>query len=525
MKTGFVTAALAAGLFAAPMTAGRGDEQAPGPPAAANRIDGFIRARLQQLDLTPAPAASDAVFVRRVYLDVIGTLPTPAEVRAFLTDQSPPKRAVLIDRLLERAEFADYWAMKWSDLLRVKSEFPINLWPNAVQAYHRWIRAAVRDNLPYDRFARALLTGNGSNFRVPPVNFYRAVQSREPAALASAVALTFMGTRAELWPKDRLAGMAAFFSHVAYKPTLEWKEEIVYFDPDTAGSEEAAVFPDGRPARLTPDTDPRETFANWLITPTNPWFTKAIANRVWSWLLGRGLVHEPDDLRPDNPPSHPELLAYLEQELVAARYDVKHLFRLILNSATYQQTSRPAGDRPAGESPPTEHDAAFAQYLIRPLDAEVLIDALCQITGTSEQYSSAIPEPFTFLPEFTRAITLADGSITSPFLTTFGRPARDTGLESERTHRPTAGERLHLLNSSHVQQKVEQSIALQALGGNADMRQAVTLLYLRVLSRPPTEQDLEIAGTYAQASGANRRAAMVDLAWALINTTEFLFRH
>ena len=496
---------------------------APAPRAeqtrTSTRIDDLIRARLTSAGLTAAPPSSDAVFVRRAYLDGIGTLPTPAEVRAFLADQAPDKRAALIDRLLEREEFADYWAMKWSDLLRVKSEFPINLWPNAVQAYHHWIRTAVRQNMPYDAFALALLTESGSNFRVPPVNFYRAVQNREPASIAHAVALTFMGTRAELWPKDRLAGMAAFFSRIGYKPTGEWKEEIVFFDPDKgAAGPRVAMFPDGSTTRLDPDVDPRSVFAKWLVAPSNPWFARGLANRVWSWLMGRGLVHEPDDLRPDNPPSHPELLTYLEHELVTSKYDIKHLFRLILNSATYQQASAPSADRP-------DDEALFSHYLIRPLDAEVLIDALCQITGTSEQYSSLIPEPFTFLPEFTRAITLADGSITSPFLTTFGRPARDTGLESERAHQPSAAERLHMLNSSHIQQKVEQSAALLGLGANTDMRQAVGLLYLRVLSRPPTDDELKVAAAYAQSSGANRRTAFVDLAWALINAPEFLYRH
>ncbi len=491
------------------------------PAVARNKIDEFVFAQLTQLDRRPAARSSDAVFLRRAYLDTIGTLPTPVEVRAFLTDQSPDKRAQLIDRLLARDEFADYWAMKWSDLLRVKSEFPINLWPNAVQAYHHWIRTSIRDNVPYDQFVRALLTDSGSNFRVPPVNFYRAVQSRESSAIAQAVALTFMGARAELWPKARLAGMAGFFSRIGYKATGEWKEEIVFFDPDKGGvgaGAPAAMFPDGVAARLTADADPRQVFANWLISPENPWFTKSLANRVWFWLMGRGLVQEPDDIRPDNPPSHPELLAYLAQELSASHYDVKHLFRLILNSATYQLSSTPAADGP-------DDPSVFAHYLVRPIDAEVLIDALCQITGTSEQYSSAIPEPYTFLPENTRAIALADGSITSPFLVTFGRPPRDTGLESERSHTPTAAERLHLLNSSHVQKKVEQSTTLQMAISRGDLRQAVTLLYVTILSRTPTDAELKIAAEYAQGSAANRRQAGLDLAWALINTTEFLYRH
>jgi hypothetical protein len=495
-------------------------EQA-GAPAPRNRIDELVFGRLARLGIAPAALSPDAVFIRRAFLDVTGTLPAAEEVWAFLSDTSPGKRAALVDRLLARDEYADYGAMKWGETLRVKSEFPINLWPNAAQAYHRWIRASLRDNQPYDRFARALLTASGSNFRVPPVNFYRAVQSREPTALAQAVALTLMGARAEKWPADRLSGMAAFFSAVGYKPTGEWKEEIVYFKPaagSQAGVPKAAVLPDGTTATIRPDQDPREVFAAWLVSPSNAWFTRAIANRVWFWLVGRGIVHEPDDIRPDNPPIHPELLAYLERELIESQYDLKHLHRLILNSATYQLSPvvRPG-------SPDAERN--FAVALVRPLEAEVLVDALNQITGTTSEYSSAIPEPFTFAPTGQRAVALADGSITSPFLETFGRPARDTGLALERAGRPTAASRLYLLNSTEVQRKLEQGprvLAIIQMPGT--IRQLATRLYLTILSRLPTEPELRAVEAYAQATG-NRRAAGVDLAWALVNSVEFLFRH
>jgi hypothetical protein len=495
-------------------------------PTRSNTIDDLVLARLARLGVQPAAVSSDAVFVRRVYLDVIGTLPTADETKAFLADQNPGRRDALIDRLLTRDEFADYWAMKWSDLLRVKSEFPINLWPNAVQAYHHWIRTSVRDNMPYDRFARELLTSSGSNFRVPQVNFYRAVQSREPRALASAVALTFMGVRAERWPAARLSDMAMFFSAVGYKPTQEWKEEIIFYDPGKVPPNaegpafRVATLPDSTTVRLTPDDDPREVFANWLIRPENPWFTPAIANRVWSWLLGRGIADEPDDMRPDNPPTNPELLAYLSRELVAAKYDVKHLFRLILNSATYQRSSIADGSDTA------EGEANFSHYIQRPLDAEVLIDAIDQITGTGEQFSSAIPEPYTFIPTDHRAIALADGSITNAFLETFGRPSRDLGLESERHSRVTAAERLALLNSGQIQRKLEQSATLQALiQSPVGIRPLVTNLYLTILSRPPTVAELNTAAAYAQSPGVIRRTAALDIAWALINGPEFLYRH
>ncbi len=487
-----------------------------------NEIDRRVFRRLEKLGIPPAPLCSDAVFVRRVYLDAIGTLPAAHQAKEFLLDRRPNKRRVLIDHLLERDEFADYWAMKWCDLLRVKAEFPINLWPNAAQAYHRWIRAALKDNVPYDRFVREMLTASGSNFRVPQVNFYRAVQSKEPQAIAQAVALTFMGVRPETWSREQWSGLAAFFAQVDYKSTAEWKEEIVFFNPEKAKPADiaaTAAFPDGTRPRIPADRDPRAVFADWLVTPHNPWFTRNIANRVWSWLLGRGIIHEPDDLRPDNTPSQPELLAWLEQELAASRYDLKHLFRQILNSQTYQLASVPRAPSPEGA-------ACFAHYPVRRLEAEVLIDALCLVTASTEKYSSPIPEPFTYIPEDQRSIALPDGSITSPFLELFGRPARDTGLESERNNRPTAAQRLHLLNSSHIQRKIEQSRIVRFLSQpNHDAREIVDGLYLAILSRFPTQHEFELAQTYSPSGTVKGRETVVDLAWALINSPEFLCRH
>ena len=493
-------------------------------PAAATTIDKLVFARLDKLGIAPANVCSEGVFVRRVYLDVIGTLPTATEAREFLDSKDPNKRSALIDKLLNRDEFAVYWAMKWCDVLRVKAEFPINLWPNAAQAYHRWIRTSIKENKPYDKFVRELLTASGSNFREPPVNFYRAMQSHDAASIAQTVALTFMGCRADKWPKDRLAAMAAIFSKVGYKSTAEWKEEIVFFDPSKAVSTNPATapapaFPDGTPAKLAPDRDPREAFADWLIDAKNPWFAKTAVNRVWCWLLGRGIVHEADDIRPDNPPSNPELLAYLEKELVSAKYDLKHIYRLILNSQVYQLSSVPRSKAPEAVS-------HFASYPLRQLDAEVLMDALNAITGSTERYSSPIPEPFTYIPENQRAISLADGSITSTFLEMFGRSSRDTGAESERHNRPTAAQRLQLLNSSHVQGKIENSRALRSLAqSKKGVREAATEVYLMILSRFPTDEELKVAEEHERSGKLAAREAMVDLAWALINSTEFLYRH
>ena len=492
------------------------DEYAPRNP-----IDTLVAATLREKGIEPARLCSDAVFIRRAYLDVIGTLPEPQVVRGFLQDSDPNKRAALIEDLLKREEFADYWALKWCDLLRVKAEFPINLWPNAVQAYHRWVHDCLRRNMPYDQFVREMLTSSGSNFRVPQVNFYRAIQGRERSAIAGAVALTFMGVRLESWPAERRSGMEAFFSRVAYKTTSEWKEEIVYLDPAPTEPLQA-VFPDGVAVQVPAGQDPRTVFADWLISPENPWFSRNIVNRLWSALLGRGIIHEPDDIRPDNPPVHPELVTYLEKELVKANYDLHHIYRLILNSWTYQQSSIPRVARPDAE-------ALFACYPVRRLDAEVLIDALCWIsgTGTQESYSSAVPEPFTFIPEEHRTIDLADGSITSQFLEMFGRPARDTGLESERNNQPSDAQSLHLLNSTHIQDKIERSTRLAAVTKAAGNNRAVliSMVYLNILSRFPMRAELADAQQYFQTKGINSRQATNDLAWALVNSKEFLYRH
>jgi hypothetical protein len=504
--------------------------ESPTPPVAKSELDTLVFARLAQLKIQPV-LCSDAVFVRRAFIDVLGTLPTAQEAKEFIQDtDTENKRSRLIDSLLERKEFADYWAMKWGDVLRIKAEFPVNLWPNAAQAYHHWVKASISENKPYDTFARELLTSSGSNFKVGPVNFYRAIQNRTPEGIAAAVALTFMGARADAWPTNRLAGMTAFFSQIGYKPTGEWKEEHVFWDPlrtsvlaaNTAPGRAAiasignptnyppqasiavrtnaepleAAFPDGTRVRLSPDRDPREVFADWLITPQNPWFTRSIVNRVWAWLLGRGIIHEPDDIRDNNPASNPALLAYLEKEMVASHYDLKRLYRLILTSQTYQLSSLPRIKTP-------EAEANFATYPPRRLDAEVLSDAINKITGSSDLYTSPIPEPFTYIPKGMPAVAIADGSISSPFLALFGRSARATGMENERNNKPTPGQWLYLLNSTEVQRKLEQGTnLLTVLSAGRKPAETAEMLYLTILSRLPTSEELKIVLDYRGAQPA-----------------------
>ncbi|MDW8080056.1 MAG: DUF1553 domain-containing protein [Thermoguttaceae bacterium] len=526
--------------------------ESPEPAKPVNKIDEIVFARLQSLGIQPV-LCSDAVFIRRAYLDITGKLPPPEEVRAFLADTNPGKRAALVDKLLDTPAHYDYWSMKWADILRIKAEFPVKVWPNGAQAYHRWVWESIARNKPYDQFARELLTSSGSNFRVGPVNFYRAIQDRSPAGIAAAVALTLMGTRIEQWPAERRQQMAVFFSQVGYKPTSEWKEEIVFWDPykirevpgavapgvdSVAGSVQVsnqipqnlpepkrengpieATFPDGTKVTIPPDRDPREVFADWLIRPDNPWFVRAIVNRTWAWIMGRGIIHEPDDIRDDNPPSIPELLTYLQEEFVASGYNLQHLKRLIFNSATYQLSSIPRSQAP-------EARAFFGSYPLRRLEAEVLIDAINTITGTYDLYTSPVPEPFTYIPTGMPATAIADGSVTDSFLTLFGRSARATGMESERVNELGALQWLHMLNSVHIHTKIQTGPRLAAIASSGgSTREVAETLYLTILSRYPTELELQAIEDYAKMGVARGRDLWLDVAWALINNPEFLLRH
>lgn len=477
-----------------------------------NKIDELVVAKLKELGIPPSELCSDQEFLRRVYLDVIGTLPTPDEARAFLADADPQKRNKLIDRLLACDEFADYWALKWGDLFRIKSEYPSNLWPNAVQAYHRWVRDSIAKSKPYDQFARELIASSGSNFRVPQANYYRAFLRREPQNLAEVTALVFMGARVgcarchghphQSWTLADNAGMAAFFAGVRFKRTQEWKEEIVYVNPKQTmrlpGTNELVQpkFLDGEVWKQDMLNDPRAELARWLTAPENPWFARSIVNRTWFWLLGRGIVHEVDDLRATNPPENPELLQHLEKELLGNGYDLKHIYRLILNSRTYQLSSK--------SNELNQHDVAhFSHYQVKRLGAETLLDAIGHVTERWDTYQSRIPEPFVKMPAGFRATHLADGSIGIPFLELFGRPPRDTAFESDRDLRLSMRQTLHLLNSSDVQNKINASPRIKRLMTEVkDDSKIVEEIYMAALSRPPTQQ--EGKGVLAYFSGEGK---------------------
>ena len=336
--------------------------------------------------------------------------------------------------------------MKWGDLLKIKAEEPINLWPKAAETYHRWVRQSIAENKPYDQFARELLTANGSNFRVGPANYVRAVPDRNAQTLGEATALVFMGARlsctrchghpVENWGLEDDLGMAAFFAQTKTKFTGEWKEQIVYRDPEKTlihPRSGKAVRPKplgGAAVELEAGADPRRQLADWLTAPDNPWFAKNVVNRIWYWLLGRGIVHEPDDMRPTNPPENPALLDYLEKELVSHHYDLKHIYRLVLNSKTYQLSSVP--------SPLNEKDAAhFSHYRAKRLTAEQILDALSQIIespGRFRVFRRPNTAPDTALPADIKAVQVAEASETSSLAAMFGRPERASGFEARAGH-------------------------------------------------------------------------------------------
>ncbi len=538
------------------------------PFAKANRIDELQLQNLRMKGISPAKICSDGVFIRRASLDLCGTLPGYDDVKKFLSDESPGKRAELIERLLDSEEFAHYWALRWGDILRIKSEFPVNLWPNAVHAYSFWLWDSIRRNKPYDQFARELICSSGSNFRDAPVNFYRSTQDRTPDGLAKIAVLAFLCSRLETWNSFERKEIGKLFSKVSYKKTDEWKEEIVMVAPEPFEAFKANM-PDGSVVEVPGDGDPREAFAGWLLGPGRKWFAQAAVNRAWFWLFGRGIVHEPDDFRLErktgilgsvtlgmlgplengnlgNPPVNPLLLDYLADEFINSGYDFKALLRLIANSSTYQQSCEPAGELALAEK-------YFAVYKIRRLDAEIIADIIARFSGTKPKYVSVIPEPFTFVPGEYPTIALNDGSISSSLLETFGRSARDSGLLLERNNSPSYSQRLYMLNSSDIHKGVCGSVLARDVVRQFKSKpgEIVRNIYVLFLSRYPTMDEMRtVSENFRSAmsaldalskedgkkngNGNEKRKAetmkkagesLRQLIWALVNTEEFIYKH
>jgi Protein of unknown function (DUF1549)/Protein of unknown function (DUF1553) len=515
-------------------------------PVENNYIDRHVFAKLHALHIEPSPLAADGVFLRRVYLDTVGVLPTPAEVRRYLQDTRPDRRARLIDELLDQPEFSDFWALKWSDLLRSEEKV---LDQKGVRVFHDWIRECFEEAMPLDEFARELIASRGSTYSNPAANYYRAL--RDPETRAEATAQVFLGIRLqcakchnhpfERWTQTDYHAFAAFFSRVQYRILSNDRrdrfdkhefdgEQVVWMAREgevrhpRSGQVLAPHFPGGETPPLGAGDDRLGALAEWVTRPDNPFFARAQANRIWQHLVGRGIVEPNDDFRDSNPPVNGPLLDALAADLITHHFDLRHLVRTILNSRVYQLSSVPNGSN-------VDDDANFSHALVRPLQAEQLFDAAARALGA--------PVKFSGQPAGTRAGQLpgvragksrdvgrdrpGDGE---QFLQTFGKPERALSCECERSDDTTLAQAFQLITGPLLNNMLTSSKnrISKMLAADTPPETMVEELYLASLSRYPTDRERAAAVALLMRS-SNRRAAAEDLAWGLVNAKEFLLRH
>jgi Protein of unknown function (DUF1549)/Protein of unknown function (DUF1553)/GHMP kinases C terminal len=486
-----------------------------------NFIDGLVYKKLRKLNVLPSETCDDADYLRRVYLDVIGTLPTPEETRRFLDDKRPDRRARLVDELLDRPEYADYWALKWADLLRIDRQA---LGHKRAYGYYKWVRESLAENKPYDRFVREIVTAEGPLSEVGPASFYKAVT--KPGEAASTLSQVFLGVRIacaechhhpfDRWSQSDYFGMQAFFAPVAVRggprdEVLSASGAAEAKNPRTGETSLAHALAVSAP-KEAPKGDPRPTLADWMTAPDNPWFARNLANRMWAHFLGRGIVEPVDDVRATNPPTNPELLDALAKSFVESKYDLKKLIRTITASRVYQLSSKPNATNERDEQ-------NGSRALFRRIDAEVLLDMVCQTTG--------VPEKFSGVPAGSRAIQLWDSKVPHYFLKLFGRPVRASACECERVKEPGVAQVLHLLNSPEIHAKLSHDGGTVAMlvKEKADDAALAEELYLTFYCRYPTEKEKKVAVDYLKENGGKRREAAEDLAWSLMNSLEFVFNH
>lgn len=473
----------------------------------ASEIDRIVGENLKAKGLEASAQSDPERLVRRLFLVATDRIPTETQVRGFLRN---PDRTALVDSLVSSDGFVGKQVLKWGDLLRIKSEFPSCMWPNAVQAFNKWLTDEFRSGKPYNEFVRDLLSGTGSNFRVPQINFYRAGSDRSCAKFASDCALLFHGRR------KAPAEWEPFFCQIRFKSTKEWKEEILWLDVDEPGRD---VTLDGRKLTLKEGSDFRKPFIDWLCADSSHDLARAYAGRMWFWFTGVALVSPVDGLDIAEGNLCPELLDYLTESFVASGYNVRTLARAILLSDCFCRSSLSEKGNGADRT-------GFSHFALRRLEAEQICDAICLITGVWDKYSSRAPEPFTNFPEGTLAIDVCDGTITTPQLDIFGRPSRDVALESGRDISINPKQTLYLLNSSDIQEKLKKSPYISSMVTRTDVEGIIDGIYLRVLARHALPEEISTAKEWAQGhiigGNPNRRLAEV-LVWALLNTDEFLF--
>ena len=492
-----------------------------------NPLDAPIWAKLKQLNLAPSAVSGDSTFLRRVYLDIIGRLPTPFETRSFLEDKSSDKRVRLIDALLIRPEYADFWANKWTDLLRPN---PYRVGIKAVFNFDGWIRESFRQNKPYDQFVRELLTAKGSSFRDGATVLFR--DRREPEEATTMVSQLFLGIRLdcakchhhpfEVWSQDDFYSFAAYFARLGHRgqgisAPISGGEETLFTAKNGSvkhplhGKEMSPKPLFGKAENISEKSDPRESLAQWITSPDNPFFARVIVNRVWMDLMGRGIVEPVDDLRATNPPSNGPLLETLAVDFRKSGYDLKKLIRIIATSHAYALSSIPNDTN-------SSDGRNYSRHYRQRLRAEVLLDAVCDVTG--------IPEAFDAMPPGSRAVEAWTFRFNSHFLDSFGRPDPNQDPPCERMTETSVVQALHLMNSPEIQRKItaEEGRAAQLTKGNKTNAEIVTELYLHCFSRLPDKTELLREESRLANSKTKRREAVEDLLWALLNSPEFVFK-
>lgn len=501
-----------------------------------NFIDELVIEKLRELNMPPSPRCSDHDFIRRAFLDTTGVLPTADEVRAFLADTSPDKRDRLIESLFRRPEFVDYWSYRWSDLLLVNSD---KLAPPAMWSYYNWIRGHVAANTPWDAMVRELMTATGSTFENGAGNFF--LLHDEPTRLAETVSVAFLGMSIacakchnhpmEKWTYDEYYAFSNLFSRVRAKNGPASNERIIFsategdlVQPLTGRPQPPRPLDVATPVSMTSTEDRRVPLANWLTSAGNPYFKRAIANRVWANFFGVGLVESVDDVRITNPASNEKLFAAVADHLVKSRFDLKSLMRAIMQSETYQRSSEAL--------PENRADSRFySRFYPRRLKAEVLIDAISQVTGAPTNFSAdrrnANKKMGEAYPMGFRALQLPDSNISSYFLKSFGRPDRVQTCECERTNEPSMAQALHIANGETLNQKLAQKDnridRLMAAGLTEDA--LVEEIYLGILARRPSAAEQQKVVALLRGAGVERRTVLEDIFWSLMSSKEFLFNH
>ena len=494
----------------------------PNTPAN-NYVDELVNEKLHHLRIVPSGLCSDEVFIRRAHLDIVGTLPEPDRVAAFVASDAADKREKLVDELLDRKEFVELWVMKWAELLQIRSGDQVMSYKSAL-LYYNWLQSRIAENVPFNEIVQELLASTGGTFTSPATNYYQV--ERDTLKVAENVAQVFMGMRIQCaqchnhpfdrWTMDDYYSFAAFFSQVGRKRT-EDPRELIVFNSNRGEVQHPVSKQNMQPKFLggdVPDVsgkDRREVMAKWLASPENPYFARNLANIVWAHFFGIGIIDPVDDVRVSNPASNPELLDELAKRFTEYNYDFKRLVRDICTSRTYQLSSQ--------TNPTNELDTTnFSHASIRRIRAEVLLDAISQVTQTKNKFKG--------LPLGARAVQIADGQVSTYFLTTFGRAKRDTVCSCEVVMEPNLSQALHLLNGDTVNKKIKQGDVVKSMlaAGNTP-QQVIDHLYRAALSREPTDAEREKLTAAFADYGDDTQQALEDIFWAVLNSKEFIFNH